>query len=111
MSSDEISKRSFEDAIKEIRDVVGNDQGVLGNRLEEYVDPYELWENEGKRKCLAMQFGIQEIWQVRSHVADYGSSLASIEELRRLLAVANQLGIPVGTFSRGKNLGCMAQNS
>jgi hypothetical protein len=45
-----VSKTSFEDAINEIRDVVGNNQVILGKGLEEYVDPYELWEHEGKRK-------------------------------------------------------------
>lgn len=45
-----VDKSSFEAAVKEIRGVVGDDQVILGNGLEEYVDPYELWEYEGKRK-------------------------------------------------------------
>jgi len=45
-----VDKSSFDAAVREFRDVVGDNQVILGNGLEEYVDPYELWEYEGRRK-------------------------------------------------------------
>lgn len=45
-----VTKSSFEAAINAFQGIVGNDQVILGKGLEEYVDPYELWENEGNRR-------------------------------------------------------------
>jgi hypothetical protein len=45
-----IKRSDFCDAIEEYKAVVGSDQVLLGEDLAEYIDPYELWENEGRRK-------------------------------------------------------------
>ena len=57
-------------------------------RLVEYIDPYELHEAEGTRK-----------------VPSAAVRPKNIEELKGVLKVSNEFGIPVWTFSRGKNLG------
>lgn len=45
-----VSKASFDAAVHRFQEIVGNDQVILRQGLEEYVDPYELWENEGNRR-------------------------------------------------------------
>ncbi|KAF2177600.1 vanillyl alcohol oxidase [Zopfia rhizophila CBS 207.26] len=83
-----VDSSAFDNAVEEYKKVVGNDQVLTGNDLEEYIDPYELWEKEGRRKMPSAA--------VRPK---------NVEELRGVLAVSNKFGIPVWTFSRGKNLG------
>jgi FAD/FMN-containing dehydrogenase len=83
-----VKQSDFQDAIDEYKDVVGADQVLTGEDLAEYIDPYELWENEGRRKMPSAA--------VRPN---------SVEELKRVLAISNKYTIPVWTFSRGKNLG------
>ncbi|KAF9730741.1 hypothetical protein PMIN06_006371 [Paraphaeosphaeria minitans] len=79
---------AFDAAIIQFMAVVGHQQVLQGDALIEYIDPYELWEAEGKRKTPSAA--------VRP---------ANLEELRRVLAISNEYGIPLWTFSRGKNLG------
>lgn len=83
-----ISQNVFDNAIRGYQDAVGEDQVLQGDDLMEYIDPYELQEAEGKRKMPSAA--------VRPK---------NIEELRKILKVSNEFGIPVWTFSRGKNLG------
>ncbi|KAL0259812.1 hypothetical protein SLS55_005552 [Diplodia seriata] len=83
-----VSQADFDRAIKEYTDVVGEDGVFIGQALEDYIDPYELWEAEGKRR---MPSG--------------AVCPRSVEELRGVLQISNKYGIPVWTFSRGKNLG------
>lgn len=45
-----VNQQDFDLAIGELQKVVGEEHVFLGDSLEEYVDPYELWESEGKRK-------------------------------------------------------------
>lgn len=45
-----VNRQQFDQAIKDFEDAVGKDHVFRGQSLEEYVDPYELWETEGKRK-------------------------------------------------------------
>jgi FAD/FMN-containing dehydrogenase len=83
-----LTLEEFDAAVVDFENAVGHDYVYRGQSLEEYVDPYELWENEGKRK------------QPSAAVCP-----ANLDELREVLAVANKHGVPVWTFSRGKNLG------
>ncbi|EOD51333.1 putative 4-cresol dehydrogenase protein [Neofusicoccum parvum UCRNP2] len=83
-----VSQADFDRAIKEYASIVSEDGVFTGQALEDYIDPYELWEAEGKRR---MPSG--------------AVCPRSIEELRGVLAISNKYGIPVWTFSRGKNLG------
>ena len=70
------------------QNAVGHDQVYLGNYLAEYIDPYELHEAEGKRR-----------------IPSAAVRPKNVEELREVLRISNVNGIPVWTFSRGKNLG------
>jgi hypothetical protein len=45
-----VSQLEFDRAMSEFEKVVGKEHTHQGKALEEYVDPYELWEKEGKRK-------------------------------------------------------------
>ena len=79
---------AFGKAVAKYKGVVGDAQVCLGDALTEYIDPYELHEAEGTRKMPSAA--------VRPK---------NIEELRDVLKISNDFGIPVWTFSRGKNLG------
>jgi hypothetical protein len=83
-----VQRKSFDIAIQKYKTAVGEDQVLEGDDLTEYIDPYELHEEKGKRKIPSAA--------VRPR---------NIEELKEVLKVSNEHGIPVWTFSRGKNLG------
>lgn len=83
-----IQQDVFNKAIEKYKVAVGEDQVLQDHDLTEYIDPYELQEAEGTRKMPSAA--------VRP---------GSIEELKKVLKVSNEFGIPVWTFSRGKNLG------
>ncbi|KAH7072697.1 hypothetical protein BKA63DRAFT_472831 [Paraphoma chrysanthemicola] len=83
-----IERNAFDKAIQQYRRAVGEDQVLQGDDLTEYIDPYELQEAEGTRKMPSAA--------VRPKNTD---------ELKEVLKVSNEFGIPVWTFSRGKNLG------
>ncbi|OQV07371.1 FAD binding domain-containing protein [Cladophialophora immunda] len=83
-----VNQQQFDRAFDEFEDAVGKENSFRGQALEEYVDPYELWEEEGKRK-----------------MPSAAVCPSSMDELRAALKVANKFSIPVWTFSRGKNLG------
>lgn len=44
-----ISKPVFESALRAFRDIVGADGVHTGAALINYVDPFELWEDTGRR--------------------------------------------------------------
>jgi hypothetical protein len=84
----EVSRDAFVKAIGRYKAVVGDAQVYEGDALTEYIDPYELHEAEGTRRMPSAA--------VRPK---------TVEELREVLKISNEFGIPVWTFSRGKNLG------
>ncbi|KAH7355817.1 hypothetical protein BKA66DRAFT_446222 [Pyrenochaeta sp. MPI-SDFR-AT-0127] len=83
-----ITQSEFDNAICQYEEVVGKDQVYQHDALTEYIDPYELQEEEGKRKMPSAAVRPKDT-----------------EELRSVLKISNDFGIPVWTFSRGKNLG------
>jgi hypothetical protein len=83
-----IQQEHFSKAICRYSAAVGEDQVLGGNDLIEYIDPYELQEDEGKRK-----------------IPSAAVRPATIEQLKEVLKISNEFGIPVWTFSKGKNLG------
>ena len=87
-----VKQDAFNDAIRKYQDAVGDDQVLQGDDLTEYIDPYELREAEGNRKMPSAAVRPKDI-----------------EELKQVLKVSNNFGIPVWTFSRGKNLGSVCR--
>ncbi|KAJ4370468.1 hypothetical protein N0V83_004986 [Neocucurbitaria cava] len=83
-----VSQADFDNAIEKYGAAVGDDQVLQGDGLTEYIDPYELREEEGQRKMPSAA--------VRPK---------NVEELKEVLKISNEFSIPVWTFSRGKNLG------
>ena len=83
-----VTQAAFDAAITKYKAAVGGDQVYLVDNLAEYIDPYELHEAEGNRKIPSAAVRPKDI-----------------EELREVLKISNEAGIPVWTFSRGKNLG------
>ena len=83
-----ISRDVFDTAIRRYKSVIGDEQVYQGDALTEYIDPYELHEAEEKRNMPSAA--------VRPK---------NVEELRNVLQISNEFGIPVWTFSRGKNFG------
>lgn len=45
-----LSEEEFGNAINKLIEALGEDGVFTGQALEDYVDPYDLWEVEGKRK-------------------------------------------------------------
>lgn len=45
-----VSQHDFDAAIKKFIQLLGSSMVFIGKALSEYIDPYDLWENEGKRK-------------------------------------------------------------
>ncbi|KAJ5950822.1 D-lactate dehydrogenase [Penicillium vulpinum] len=84
-----VTHADFKLAIEEFVRALGPDGVIVGDAISDYVDPYELYEdNESERK-----------------VASAAVLPRSVEELQSILKVANKYTIPLWTFSRGKNLG------
>lgn len=83
-----VSKSEFDRAIKELVQAIGKENVFTGEAIRDYVDPYEVIEVKEGRK-----------------VPSAAATPPSIEALQGVLRVANKFGIPVWTFSRGKNLG------
>jgi hypothetical protein len=83
-----VTRDDFDKALRQYQSVVGDEQVYQGDGLTEYIDPYELHESEGTRRMPSAA--------VRPK---------NVEELRDILKISNEFGIPVWTFSRGKNLG------
>lgn len=85
-----ISRATFDAALVRYKDVVGVDQVYHGAEgLVEYIDPYELHERDARER----------------KVPSAAVRPKNIDELRKVLEVSGEFGIPVWTFSRGKNLG------
>ena len=57
-----VDQQQFDRAIKDFGTAVGTEYVYRGQHLEEYVDPYELWEKEGKRKAPSAA-----VWSVLRH--------------------------------------------
>lgn len=85
-----LSQATFDTALQRYKAVVGVNQVYHGpDKLVEYIDPYELNEQDaGARKMPSAA--------VRPK---------NVDELRGVLEVSGEFGIPLWTFSRGKNLG------
>ena len=83
-----VSQDAFDAAILRYEAIVGAEHVLLGDALVEYIDPYEVNEGTEERKvpCAAVRPG-------------------NLEEVRRVLGVCGEVGVPVWTVSRGKNLG------
>ncbi|KAL4913009.1 hypothetical protein BDW62DRAFT_205996 [Aspergillus aurantiobrunneus] len=84
-----VSQADFDLAIAELTSAIGIGSVFVREALADYVDPYDIYEDdEAKRK-----------------VPSAAVTPASIDELGKVLQVANKYGLPLWTFSRGKNLG------
>ncbi|OAL50313.1 FAD-linked oxidase-like protein [Pyrenochaeta sp. DS3sAY3a] len=75
-------------AIQKFVALLGSDGVFIGDALVDYVDPYELWEQEGRRK-----------------VPSAAVCPRSVEQVQGVIKIAREFKIPLWTFSRGKNLG------
>lgn len=45
-----VTQNELDFAIQKFVALLGSDSVFIGDALVDYVDPYELWEHEGKRK-------------------------------------------------------------
>ncbi|KAI1871232.1 uncharacterized protein JN550_004677 [Neoarthrinium moseri] len=84
-----INQETFEKAVEEFALAIGKDQVFVKEALAQYIDPYDLHDDDNSKR------------KVPSAAVCPGS----MDELRAVLQTANKFGIPVWTFSRGKNLG------
>ncbi|KAM5346044.1 hypothetical protein ACJ41O_009049 [Fusarium nematophilum] len=83
-----VDQQEFYQAISEYVGVLGKDGVFIGSALRDFIDPYEMWESEGKRR-----------------LPSAAVCPRSNAELHEVLRVSNKYKIPLWTFSRGKNLG------
>lgn len=84
-----VRESDFAQVVKEFTAVVGEGSVFVGEALSDYIDPYDIYEADAQKR------------KMPSAAVCPGS----VEELRSVLQVANKFGIPLWTFSRGKNLG------
>ncbi|KAH6976477.1 hypothetical protein BKA56DRAFT_633675 [Ilyonectria sp. MPI-CAGE-AT-0026] len=84
-----VKQAQFDEALEQFASVVGTEQVFIKEALAHYIDPYEVCENDASQR------------KMPSAAVCPGS----VDELRKILRVANEFGIPFWTFSRGKNLG------
>ncbi|ROW06858.1 hypothetical protein VMCG_04057 [Cytospora schulzeri] len=83
-----VSQEEFDSALNQIAESLGENAVFRGEKLREYVDPYEIPEGGHERK-----------------IPGAAVCPSSVEELQAALKVVNQYKIPTWTVSRGKNLG------
>ena len=83
-----VDQETFDQAIDDFLDILGEQSVFTGEALRDYVDPYEIQAPNVERK-----------------IPSAAVCPSSTEQLQAILAVANKHGIPVWTFSRGKNIG------
>ncbi|KAK5173547.1 uncharacterized protein LTR77_002228 [Saxophila tyrrhenica] len=83
-----LSQSEFDEAINELVSVLGNKNVFAGEALQDYIDPYEIDEPGVERK-----------------IPGAAVTPPTTEALQDILRVANKHGIPLWTFSRGKNIG------
>ncbi|KAJ5932829.1 hypothetical protein N7516_007318 [Penicillium verrucosum] len=84
-----VTRATFDVAIKELISAVGVASVFVEEALAHYVDPYDVYEDDESRR----------------RVPSAAVTPGSLDKLRQVLKIANQHGIPLWTFSRGKNLG------
>ncbi|KAL2839391.1 hypothetical protein BJY01DRAFT_250487 [Aspergillus pseudoustus] len=84
-----VTQATFETAIKQLISALAVSSVFVGDALAHYVDPYDVYEDD----------------QSRRRVPSAAVTPGSLDELRQVLKIANEHGIPLWTFSRGKNLG------
>ncbi|KUI53403.1 Vanillyl-alcohol oxidase [Cytospora mali] len=83
-----VSREDFDGALNQIAATLGERAIFKGEKLKEYVDPYEIPEHGHER-----------------NIPGAAVCPSSVEELQAALKVVNQYKIPIWTVSRGKNLG------
>ena len=103
----DVTQDDFDKAIQELVDVLGSKNVFAGEALQDYIDPYEIDEAGVERKIpsAAVWFDATSSAYMYSLRLMNTASPSSVEALQGVLKVANQYGIPVWTFSRGKNIG------
>ncbi|EEA27460.1 hypothetical protein TMatcc_004251 [Talaromyces marneffei ATCC 18224] len=84
-----VTEADFQAAIKEFVAALGSEGVLIGEALVDYIDPYELYEDISSERKVPSAAVLPR----------------SVNELQEVLKTANKFGIPVWTFSRGKNLG------
>lgn len=84
-----VRESDFAQVIKEFAAAVGEGSVFVGEALSDYVDPYDINEADAQKRKMPSA----------------AVCPASTEELRSVLGIANKFGVPLWTFSRGKNLG------
>lgn len=75
--------------LNKLKDAIGKEKVVIGKELKiNYIDPFSMNADEQEKR---------------------GSACAlrptTVEEIQKILAIANQYKIPLWTVSRGRNLG------
>lgn len=94
----------FSEVIQTLKAIVGNDHVHTGESLLHFSDPFSPHTEN---------FPSAAIWCVKTHWSLYkylkkltpSSSPGSVEEIGKILALANRIHLPLWTISRGKNLG------
>lgn len=99
-----MTEARFSEMIQTLKDIVGDDQVHTGESLLHFSDPFSPHTEN---------FPSASIWCVKSRCSlktyskklTTSSSPGSVEEIGKILALANGIHIPLWTVSRGKNLG------
>ncbi|KAL2256673.1 hypothetical protein VTK26DRAFT_1317 [Humicola hyalothermophila] len=103
-----VSRETFAVAIAELTALLGADAVfATPDRLADYIDPYDVHEHEGggEEQDDAEAVGARSGGGIKRKVPSAAACPADVEQLRGVLAIARRHGLPLWTFSRGKNLG------
>lgn len=63
-----LTQAEFDLALADFKKIVGKDGLFTGQSLEDYIDPYELWEAEEKRKVPSAAIWYAYVLILPSHV-------------------------------------------
>lgn len=101
-----MEETQFSEAVQTLKTIVGDEQVYTGESLVHFSDPFSSHSKN---------FPSAAVWCVESSAPHGGfnsltpsSSPKSVEEIKKILALANKIHLPLWTTSRGKNLGSVS---
>lgn len=99
-----MAETEFSDVTQNLKAIVGDDQVHTGESLLHFSDPFSPHTDNFPSTAI---WCVITNWSLIAYSKKLTASLspASVEEIKKILALANRTHLPLWTISRGKNLG------
>lgn len=99
-----MAETQFSEMIQTLKVIVGDDQVHTGESLLHFSDPFSPHTENFPSAAV---WCVKTCWSLiaYSKTLTASSSPKSVEEIGKILALANRIHLPLWTISRGKNLG------